>query len=341
MVRVLQTMAGAAHGGAEAFFTRLVVACAHAGLDQHAVIRRHPARAETLRQAGVPVTETRFGGPLDLRSGRLLGREIARFKPHVVLSWMSRATRACPPGDYVHCARLGGYYKLKHYRKCDHLIGNSHGIVDYFMDQGWPAERAHYLPNFVTSETEPACARAEFDTPEGAPLLLALGRLHENKAFDVLIEALEGLPEAYLWLAGSGPLADDLAALADRRGVSGRLRMLGWRDDVAALFAAADVFICPSRHEPLGNVVIEAWAQGAPVVATAAGGPAELIEDGVSGLLVPIDDAAALADTIKRLLDDRALRARLVEAGRVAYRASYTVDRVVRRYIEFFEAAAA
>ncbi len=66
----------------------------------------------------------------------------------------------------------------------------------------------------------------------------------------MLIEALAALPEAYLWLAGSGPLADDLAALADRRGVSRRLRMLGWRDDVAALFAAADVFIQRDFLEP-------------------------------------------------------------------------------------------
>ncbi len=341
MVRVLQTMAGAAHGGAEAFFTRLVVALARAGLDQHAVSRSHPTRAEILRQAGVPVTETRFGGPLDLRSGPLLGREIARFKPHVVLSWMNRATRACPPGDYVHCARLGGYYKLKHYRRCRHLIGNSHGIVDYLIARGWPADRAHYLPNFVAHETAPALPRAEFDTPEGAPLLLAMGRLHENKAFDVLIEALAALPETYLWLAGSGPLADDLAALAARRGVSRRLRMLGWRDDAAALFAAADVLICPSRREPLGNVVIEAWAQKTPVVAAATGGPAELSDDGVTGLLAPIDDAAALADAIRRLLDDRALGARLAEAGLAAYEANYTEDMVVRRYLAFFEKAAA
>ena len=66
MTRVLQCMAGAAHGGAEAFFTRLVAALARAGLEQHAVIRGHPERSETLRRAGVPVTETRFGGPLDL-----------------------------------------------------------------------------------------------------------------------------------------------------------------------------------------------------------------------------------------------------------------------------------
>ena len=341
MVRVLQTMAGAAHGGAEAFFTRLVIACARAGLDQHAVIRRNRDRAEALRQAGVPVTETRFGGPLDPFSGALLGREITRFKPDVVLSWMNRATRACPAGNYVHCARLGGYYKLKHYRRCRHLIGNSHGIVEYLIYQGWPAERVHYLPNFVARETAPAVARATLDTPAGAPLLLALGRLHENKAFDVLIEALAALPEAYLWIAGSGPLADDLAAQAARLGVSSRLRMLGWRDDAAGLFAAADLFICPSRHEPLGNVVIEAWAQGAPVVAAAASGPAELIEHDVSGLLVPVDDAAALANAIGRLLVNRVLGERLAAAGRAAYEADYTEDMVVRRYMEFFEKVAA
>ena len=341
MTRVLQCMAGAAHGGAEAFFTRLVAALARAGLEQHAVIRGHPERSETLRRAGVPVTETRFGGPLDLLSGRLLGREIDAFKPDVVLSWMNRATRACPPGGYVHCARLGGYYKLKHYRRCRHLIGNTIGIVDYLVERGWPAERVHYLPNFVAGETAPACARADHDTPEGAPLLLALGRLHENKGFDVLIEALGSLPDAYLWLAGDGPLAGDLVDLAARRGVSGRLRLLGWRDDVAALFAAADVFICPSRHEPLGNAVFEAWAQGAPVVATATAGPAELIDDGVTGLLVPAEDAGALAEAVERLLADRALGAGLAAAGRAAYEAGYSEDTVVRRYLAFFDKVAA
>lgn len=341
MLRVLQTMAGTDYGGAEAFFTRLVVALARAGLDQHAVIRRHESRADCLRRAGVSVTEVRFGGPLDLRSKSVLGREISRYKPHVVLSWMNRATRACPPGDYIHCARLGGYYKIKNYRRCRHLIGNTRGIVDYLVEQGWPADRSHYLPNFVSGHRASAVLRATFDTPEEAPLLFALGRLHENKAFDVLIDALSELPEAYLWLAGSGPLADDLAAQAVRRGVSQRLRMIGWRDDVAGLFAAADVFICPSRHEPLGNVVIEAWAQGVPVVATATDGPAALIDHGVNGHLTAVDDAAALAKAIGQLLGDRAMRIRLSQAGHAAYEANYSEELVVRRYLEFFEKVAA
>ena len=91
--------------------------------------------------------------------------------------------------------------------------------------------------------------------------MLALGRLHHNKAFDVAIRALVDLPGAVLWIAGKGPERNALQMLANQLGVSKRIRWLGWRDDVAALFASADVLVCPSRIEPLGNVIIEAWAQ--------------------------------------------------------------------------------
>jgi glycosyltransferase involved in cell wall biosynthesis len=336
MVRVLQAMAGATHGGAEAFFTRLVVALAHAGLEQRAVIRRHEERSGALRQADIDVKEIRFGGPLDIRSGLGLRREIERFRPDVVLSWMNRATRSCPRGDFVHCARLGGYYKLKHYKRCDHLIGNTRGIVDYLVDQGWPADRAHYLPNFVTAERAAPVSRASLETPESATLLLALGRLHDNKGFDVLIEAMAALPDAWLWIAGSGPRDKALKDQAQRLGVASRIRFLGWRDDVAALLAAADIFVCPSRLEPLGNVVLEACAHDVPVVATDHAGPAELISDGKDGLLVPVEDAPAIAAAVECIVSDRALAEALTEAGRATYQANYTEAAVVRRYMDFF-----
>src|SRR3546814_11074829 len=97
----------------------------------------------------------------------------------------------------------------------------------------------------------------------------------------------------WLWLAGEGPRRRALMQQAARLGLGDRVRFLGWRDDVAALLRAADVFLCPSRHEPPGNVVIEAWAHGTPVVAAASQGPRPLIEDGTTGLLVALDDADA------------------------------------------------
>jgi glycosyltransferase involved in cell wall biosynthesis len=339
-MRLLQAMAGARHGGAEAFFVRLAIALQRAGQTQQLLIRRDADRAAALRRGGVELAELPFAGRLDFATRLGFRRAIARHRPEVVLTWMNRATRLCPRGDFVHVARLGGYYDLKYYRRCDHLIGNTIDIVAYLERQGWPKERAHYLPNFVSAATAAPVARASLATPEAAPLVLALGRLHPNKGFDTLLAALVEVPGAYLWLAGEGELRDTLARQARLLGLEQRLRFLGWRDDAAALLAAADLLVCPSRREPLGNVVIEAWAAGVPVVATASEGPLALIDDDETGRLVPIDDAPALAVALREVLADPALATRLAEAGRAAYEAEYSEARVVTLYRDFLEQVA-
>lgn len=340
MTKVMQVMAGARHGGAEAFFMRLVPTLARAGIEQRVAMRRHESRSARLRDAGLELTELRFGGWFDFATGPKLAHAIAEFAPDVVLAWMSRAARFCRTGDYVLVGRLGGYYDLKYYRHCDHLIANTNDIADYMVNNGWPRERTTYIPNFVDAAPAPAADREAEDTPVDAPLLLALGRLHENKAFDVLLDAMPDLPDAYLWIAGDGPLGDGLRQQAERLGIASRVRFLGWRDDVASLLAAADVLVCPSRHEPLGNVVIEGWAHRRPVVAAAAQGPSALIEDGRSGLLVPVGDTGALADAIRRATFDGDLAAALADGGRAAYEADYTEAIVVDRYREFFATVA-
>lgn len=336
MIRLMQTMAGADRGGAEAFFERLAPALQRAGIQQQVVIRTNARRAKALRAEGVTVTELPFGGLLDLRTRLGMANAVRQFKPTVLLAWMNRAARFCPGGDFVRVGRLGGYYDLKYYRHCHHLIGNTQDICDWIVDQGWDAEKVHYVPNFVAETKSQAINRKTFSTPEGVPLILALGRLHENKAFDVLIKALVHVPEAYLWLAGEGPLRAELETLASRLGVIARTRFLGWREDTAALYAAADIFCCPSRHEPLGNVVIEAWAQALPVVAAASEGPTQLIEDGIDGLLVPLDDDKALAAALRRVCADTKLAGHIAAAGRQAYEEQFTEAAVVAHFIEFF-----
>ena len=340
--RVLQAIAGAAHGGAETFFTRLAAALQRAGELQRVLIRRNSSRAQCLRAAGVGVGELAFGGIFDLATRLAFGREIAAWRPDIVLTWMSRATRLCPRGDFVHVARLGGYYDLKYYRRCDHLIGNTRAIVDYAIAKGWPRERITYLPNFVPDSAVAAAAAGSVAPGGRAPLALALGRLHPNKGFELLLEALAATREITLWIAGDGPLRARLERLATRLGITGRVRFLGWREDVPRLLATADLLVCPSLYEPLGNVVIEAWSARLPVVATASDGPAGLIEDGESGILVPLPGSRgggpqALADAIERVCADPALRAKLGEAGRRAYEADFTEPIVVAGYRRFFD----
>ena len=287
-MRVMQAMAGADVGGAEAFFVRLVLALHRAGLEQRVVIRRNRRRAATLVEGGMAPVELRFGGRLDLATRLAIRCQIERFRPDIVLTWMNRASGFCPPGRFVHVGRLGGYYDLKYYARCGHLIANTQDIVSYARNAGWPAERVHYLPNFVSAERAPPASRSELYTPAGAPLLLALGRLHENKGLDVAIRALPLVPDAYLWIAGEGPLRGALEALAEKVAVKPRVRFLGWREDVPALLTASDILVCPSRQEPLGNVVLEAWAQERPVVAADSRGPVALIDHLKTGILVPV-----------------------------------------------------
>ena len=90
------------------------------------------------------------------------------------------------------------------------------------------------------------------------------------------------------------------------------------------MFAAADIFVCPSRHEPLGNVVIEAWAQGLPVIAADSIGPGTLIQQGNNGILFPVDDFVSLANFIKRLISDDAVHKTIVENGYAQYEAVFS-----------------
>jgi len=157
----------------------------------------------------------------------------------------------------------------------------------------------------------------------------------------VLLEAVAALEGVHCWLAGEGPECGALEAQSARLGLGERLHFLGWRDDVGALLAAADLLVCPSRIEPLGNVVIEAWAREVPVVAAASAGPKGLIKDGENGLLVPLEDAQALAAAVRRVLAEPELARRLVAGGRDAHEEGFTKKAVVARYMEFFEKVAA
>lgn len=337
MSRLLQVIAGAPTGGAEAFFIRLAIAFQDVRQDQKIVIRRHQERSILLRSAQVDIEELTFGGFFDVLTTMHLRKLAKTYRPDIVLTWMNRATRKMPSGPYTHVARLGGYYSLKHYKNCDHLIGNTRKIVDYLVDAGWPSARAHYIPNFATEEVGVPIKRSSFRTPEGVPIILALGRLHENKGFDVLMKSLAILPDVYLWLAGSGSQQKTLENLAADLGVANRVRFLGWREDIADLLTTADALVCPSRHEPLGNVILEAWVQGKPVVAAASDGPRQILSDGENGLLCGIDEPKSLANAITRIISDGKLAKKLGESGRKTYETHFTKENVVKQYREFFD----
>lgn len=327
MIRLANIMAGAPQGGAEGFYERLTLALHGAGEEVLPVIRREPGRAARLATAA-PV-QLRFGGALDLFTPMRLNRILTDWRPRVAMAWMNRAAGMTPRGDWTLIGRLGGYYDLKYYRHCDHLVGNTRDLQRWIIAQGWPAERVHHLPNFVTDFAGTPRARG------AAPQLLAMGRLHANKGFDTLIRAMALVPDARLSIAGEGPERAALQALAQQAGVAARVDFLGWRENQAALLQACDIFLCPSRHEPLGNVVLEAWSAARPVIAASAQGPSELITENETGLLVPVDQPEPMAAAINALAADPTRAAMLAAKGRAQFEKHFAEAPVLAQWREF------
>jgi glycosyltransferase involved in cell wall biosynthesis len=336
-MRVAQLMAGASKGGAELFYERLCRGLSAAGDEVLPVIRADAMRSARLQDAGLQPVEVRFGGRFDFWSRPHIRRTLTRFAPSVTVAWMGRAARHAPAGPWVLVGRLGGYYDLRQFAHCDHLVGNSHGMVAWIRAQGhFPADRVHYLPNFSPDlfGADPAVLPM---IPENAWTVLAMGRLHRNKGFDLLLGAISRLPGVHAVIAGDGPERVALERLAKHAGVADRVHFLGWRNDTAALLAACDMLVCPSRSEPLGNVVLEAFSARRPVVASMAEGPRELIEAGRTGVLVAMESAIALAAGIEGVLRNPAQTASMVQAARLRYEEMFSEESVIERWRSFLQ----
>lgn len=337
-MKVAQILAGAPEGGAENMYVRLTKGLHASGQVQiKAFLRAHQHRLDDLHQSGVDAQGFRFGGALNLLDNFRYKKSLKAFAPDLVMTWMNRATHLTPRGDYVLMSRLGHYYDLKYYRHCDYWVGISKGICNHLIKGGMPADKVFHIPNFADETPVTAIARDSYNTPIDRPLILAAGRLHVNKAFDTLLKAMKKIPEATLWLAGSGPEEAALKKLCGDLGLNDRVRFLGWRADVTALMRTADVFVCPSRYEGLGSIVMESWAHHCPIVATASEGPGEAITHGQTGLLTPVDEIAPLADAINQLLNNPAQRSALIERAFSHYQNEYAEQVIVRQYNDLYQ----
>jgi glycosyltransferase involved in cell wall biosynthesis len=261
-----------------------------------------------------------------------------KFRPDVLHYWMGRAGTFAPKKYRERSVGwYGGYYKLDRFKNCAWHVGMTKDIARHIREQGAPEGRVSVLNSYANLEPAPPTPRATLDTPDGAPALLTLARLHWKKGIDTLLEALAELPGVYAWIAGEGPLEDELKAMAKKLGVSDRVRWLGWRTDRANLMAACDVVAFPSRYEPFGNVTIEAWAAGKPLVVADAAGPAATVTHEHDALLVPKDNPEALREALKRVIEDAELAKRLVENGTRTYQAHFTKTAFVRASMALYE----
>ncbi len=221
--------------------------------------------------------------------------------------------------------RLGGarvrflrWSRNRALRKAQHVLCPSAYLREVALGWGLDPARLSVLSN-PAPDVSALPSREELREELGleGPTLAFAGRLGPQKSLEVALEAVAGLPDVTLVIAGDGPDREALERRARELGVDGRARFLGSvpRERVLRLFRAADGSLLTSSWENLPHTVLEALAVGSPVIATAVGGVPEVIRDGENGLLVPARDPRALADAIRRFFADDALRARLSAAA--------------------------
>jgi glycosyltransferase involved in cell wall biosynthesis len=202
-------------------------------------------------------------------------------------------------------------------------------------------ERAMVTKNGVDIEEFDSHPEAKYDTP----YLFSLGRFEHKKGFDVLIRAFARLsprfPSLHLLLGGAGAEEIKMRNIVVELNLRDRVKFLGPldREGVVKFFKGCEIFVLPSRIEPLGIVNLEAMAAGKAIVATSVGGVPEIIRDGENGLLVEPESEEQLANAITRLLEDRILRDKIASLNYREAREGYSWERVADLYLQAYEDA--
>jgi glycosyltransferase involved in cell wall biosynthesis len=225
-------------------------------------------------------------------------------------------------------------------RRVDRWIAVSGDIAERLRRTfRWPAPKIEVVRNGVAPappRPRDERLRRELGAVPGRPLVLLLARLEHQKGIDVLLQAAVDVDASFA-VAGDGAERAELERRAVELGVADRVRFLGRRTDVPDLLAAADVFALPSRYEGTSLALLEAMAAGKPVVATAIGGNDEIVEDGRTGVLVPVEDPRALAQALRRLAADDTESARLGAAARARVSERFSWAAVAARVGAIYE----
>jgi glycosyltransferase involved in cell wall biosynthesis len=339
--QVLLTLLGMRERGHQAF-----LAC-----------QRNGALEARARGADLQVEPLRFSGDLSPWAVLGLRRAMRRIRPdvvqlhdpHAVTAGVLAAGGLSPlvATRRVDFPLRSGLSRMK-YARCRRVIAVSRAIAGVLEKDGLPSMRLRLVHEGVPDRQPLPGGRAalrDLGIPESALVVGTVAALTDHKDYPTLIEAAARVtarvPEAHFVALGEGSMRADLERLVAARGLGRAWTFAGFRDDVDRLLPVFTVFCLSSHMEGLGTSVLDAMAFSRPIVATAAGGIPDAVEDGSSGLLVPPRDVPGLAASIETLLTNPDRRARLGEAARARFLERFTADRMVERTLSVLSEVAA
>ncbi len=323
---ILSCMLGAKFGGLERVFLDQLQMLPQAGLTVRGLVRRGSPTAKRAKEHGLPCDEIGVLSDWDPLTRARARAVIGRHRPQLILCHGRKAHRivvraigtTIPIIAMVHKPQVDTDLPAAAY-----VVVAEHRRRSLIADDVRP-ERIVVIPNAVAVPQAPKRSYAV-----STPHIVALGRLHRKKGFDVLIGALARLAQdgvAFTCsIAGEGPERGDLEKRIGAARLSQHVRLVGWTDEVAAFLSGGDIFVLPSRQEDLPLALLEAMAGGLPIVASCIDGPKDILRDNKTALLVSPDDDGALADAIRTLMADAALRERVGRSGRAEAERAYAM----------------
>jgi glycosyltransferase involved in cell wall biosynthesis len=233
----------------------------------------------------------------------------------------------------------------------DRIICCSNYMFDHIQHElGAVNAKIHVIPNGVEVSRFKVSSKpqlVETRVSEARKTILYVGRIVREKGIFTLLDALEELrklgKDVRLVFVGEGPLKEDLAKEVVRRKLNDRVTLAGFVDEqkLVSLYNSSDAFVLPSHYEPFGMVVLEAMASRIPVVVSDVGGLSELVEDGITGVKVPASDPRALAEGIRRVLEDGELSRNLKENAYRAVQEKYGWDLIAEKTLEAYKTTSA
>jgi glycosyltransferase involved in cell wall biosynthesis len=332
---ILNCMLGSGYGGLEKLFLDEIEMLSLAGMPARGIVRGNSplagyARARSLAfdeitawsdwdpisLAGARAVVRRHAPELVMCVGRqahrLFGRAIGRSIPIVPMVQKRRFDR-----EYPHAGVL---VAAEHRRRT-------------LIEDGVAPENIAVIPNAVRL---PARPKSEYGLAQGEPArIVSHSRLHEKKGYGVLVEAIALLGrngiQCRCRIAGDGPERERLKTQIEEQNLADEIALPGWTDSVPEFLSTGDIFVLPSFQEDFPLAVLDAMASGLPIVASAIDGPKDFLVQHETALLVPPGEPAALADAIKQLIADAALRKKLGRAARAEAVAKYSFEAVGRQ----------
>jgi glycosyltransferase involved in cell wall biosynthesis len=362
---VVEVLATGTNGGAQEHLYNLLMGIDRGRYDVNVVSLSPGSAVRKIQREGIPVTV--IDDPDDAIAVGALAAHLALLRPDVVHNHMYRAelvgTRAAIAlgaiglrrpyvVSTVHSSRVRAAEDRDQLRRLtphmDQLIAVSHAMEQKIVDEGRATAPVRLIYNGVDIDRyerqEPCSLRDEYGMEPGSQIAGVVARLESEKGHPTLLEAwprvLQQVPTAYLVIVGEGSKRAELERLAGELRIAHRVVFTGRRDDVPAVTAAFDVAVLPSYREAQGLTILEAMALSRPVVASKVGGIPEVIENGVTGLLVPPHDPDALAGAIVRLLTDHAYADTIGRAGHDLVHDRFCVQLMVKEIEAIYDEGA-